>query len=41
MKNKSKAGMRLHQQVATGAKPKNVQVTKGLSSQTVPNLKKK
>lgn len=38
---KAKVGLPLHQQIALGVKPKNVQTTRGLSSATVNNLKKK
>lgn len=39
--NKPKTGMRLHKQIALGAKPKEVKTTQGLSSATVPNYKNK
>lgn len=38
--NKPKVGMKLHKQIALGAKPKSVTTTKGQSAQTIPGLKK-
>jgi hypothetical protein len=35
------AGIRLHKAIAMGAKLKDVITSKGVSSQTIPNLKKK
>ena len=41
MKNKPKVGQPLHVQVALGAKPKDVVVSKGISAKTVPGIKGK
>lgn len=41
LKNKPREGQPLHVQVALGAKPDRVQSSKGLSSATVPGVKKK
>lgn len=38
--SKAKEGMPLHQFIATGGKPKDYKGTKGVSNETIPNIKR-